>query len=51
MSELEKIANRVRTRTGVIIEYDAVVEPNKCAFINPPLFIDYLEYQKHRGPT
>ena len=47
--ELYKITKRERTRTGVIIEYEVVVEPNSCAFVNPPLFIDYTEYQKHRG--
>jgi hypothetical protein len=47
-TELNKIM-RVRTRTGVIIEYEVVVESNGCAFVNPPLFIDYLEYQKHSG--
>jgi hypothetical protein len=47
-TELHQIVRRVRTRTAIIIEYDAVVEPNRCAFVNPPLFIDYLEYKKHR---
>jgi hypothetical protein len=49
--ELDQIVGRVRTRTAIIIEYVAVVEPNRCAFVNPPLFIDYLEYTKHRGRT
>ena len=49
-AELNKISKRVRIPTGVIIEYEVVVEPNSCAFVNPPLVIDYLEYQKHRGP-
>ncbi|HSE17598.1 MAG TPA: hypothetical protein VLB46_11125 [Pyrinomonadaceae bacterium] len=48
-AELNKISKRERTRTGVIIEYEVVVEPNSCAFVNPPLFIDNAEYQKHRG--
>jgi hypothetical protein len=48
--ELDKISKRMLTRTGIIIEYEAVVEPNRCAFINPPLFIDQSEYEKHRGP-
>jgi hypothetical protein len=48
-AELNKISKRERTRTGVIIEYQVVVEPNSCAFVNPPLFIDNAEYQKHRG--
>lgn len=47
-SELEQINNRVRTRANTILEYETVVEPDKCGFINPPLFIDYAEYEKHR---
>lgn len=50
-TELDKISKRVRTRTNTIIEYEVIVEPNSCAFVSPPLFIDYLEYQKHSGPN
>lgn len=50
-TELNKISKRLRTRTGITIDYKVVVEPNSCAFVNPPLFIDSLEYQKHLGPT
>jgi hypothetical protein len=49
--ELSKISKRVHTRRGILIDYEVVVEPNSCAFVNPPLFIDYLEYKKHLGPS
>ena len=48
-TELDKISNRVVTRTSIVLEYDVVVEPGRCAFINPPLFIDRSEYEKHGG--
>ena len=47
--ELDQIKNRVVTKRSITLEYEVVVEPGKCAFINPPLFIDYSEYQKHGG--
>lgn len=46
--ELDQIANRVRTRTHTLLEYDVVVAPGKCAFVNPPLFVDYTEYERQR---
>lgn len=47
-AELAQISQYKRLRTRIIIEYEVIVEADKCAFINPPLFIDYFEYQKHR---
>ena len=49
-TELEQIADRVRTRTNTILEYETVVEPDRCGFINPPLYIDRTEYEKPRRP-
>ena len=46
--ELSEISKRVRTRTSTILEYEVVVEPDRCGLVNPPLFIDYLEYRKHQ---
>jgi hypothetical protein len=48
--ELDQISNRVRTRAHTLLEYDVAVAPGKCAFVNPPLFVDYLEYEKQRKP-
>ena len=48
-AELGQIKNRVVTKRSIALEYEVVVEPGKCAFINPPLFIDRLEYEKHGG--
>ena len=48
-AELEQIADRVRTRTNIILEYETAVEPDRCGFINPPLFVD-REYEKPRRP-
>ena len=48
--ELDQVKNRVVTKRGIALEYEVVLEPGKCAFINPPLFIDYSEHQKHGGP-
>ena len=48
-SELDPISNLVRTRTSIILEYETVVEPDRCGFINPPLFIDRTECEKRRG--
>ena len=44
--QLGKISNRVVTKAHVVLEYEANVESGKCVFINPPLFVDYLEFQK-----
>ncbi len=49
-AELEQISNRVRTRTSIILEYEIVVEPERCGFINPPLYVDRSEYEKPRRP-
>lgn len=38
-AELGQIKNRVVTKRSIALEYEVVVEPGKCAFINPPLFI------------
>lgn len=45
-AELDEISNRVLTKTGITIEYETVVEADKCGFINPPLYIDRSEYEK-----
>ena len=45
--ELDRISRRVVTKRRVVLDYDVVVEPGKCAFINPPLFIGWSEHQKH----
>lgn len=50
-AELENISKYVPWPTGAIIEYEVIVEPNRCAFINPPLYIDFIEYEKHRGSS
>jgi hypothetical protein len=49
LEQLKQISKRVVTKRGIVLEYDVVLEPGKCVFINPPLFIDYTEYEKHRG--
>lgn len=48
-AELDQIKNRVVTKRSIVLEYEVLLNPGKCVFINPPLFIDRSEYQKHRG--
>lgn len=44
--QLDRISNRIVTKTHVILEYEAIVESGRCVFINPPLVVDYLEYKR-----
>jgi len=48
-AELDQIKNRVVTKRSIALEYEVVLEPGKCAFINPPLLIDRSKYQQHGG--
>jgi len=48
-AELGQIKNRVVTKRSIALEYEVVVEPGKCAFINPPLFIGRPEYENQDG--
>ena len=48
-AELDRIKHRVVTKRSIVLEYEAILEPGKCVFINPPLFIFWPEYQKHGG--
>lgn len=46
--ELDQISNRVRTQAHTLLQYEVAVAPGKCAFVNPPLFVDYMEYERQR---
>lgn len=46
--ELGQISNRVRTRTHTLLEYEVAVAPGRCAFVNPPLVVDHMEYERRR---
>lgn len=47
--ELDQISKFMVLKTGIAVEYHVSLEPGKCFFINPPLFVASIEYQKHGG--
>ena len=47
--ELEGITGHKVTKRGIVVDYEVSVDAGECSFVDPPLFIENDEYEKHRG--